>query len=206
MIKDNSSEKFVRDLLQQEYVNRYFNKLQKHHNESSEHCLRVSALAVYLGHKNCVSDSDLRTLGISGLLHDIGKCDVSDRILSKNSMLNNKEKEIVQQHPRFSFLHTKDNVFERVKKIIVGHHEYKIDPYPRNNKERRSTTRDYTERRNGDEQISLLTEILAVADIFDALISKRSYKESFSKNEVGKIMSKQFVGNQKLIGQILLKY
>lgn len=206
IIENEKTHDFVDRLLEQKLVSGHFLALKEHHRESAEHCFRVGLLAVDLGYENHFLEDELNLLGLAGLLHDLGKCDIVDEILSKESNLDEDERRSIERHPRLGFIKLDTPEFEKVRKMIVGHHEYKLSPYPRSGIDRREDKRKDSERRKKDETTMQLTEVLAVADIFDALASHRSYKKPFSRDEIKKIMSKQFTGNQRYVEQVLRRY
>jgi putative two-component system response regulator len=115
-------------------------------------------------------------------MHDIGKIGIPDKILMKPGKLNDKEWEVMQQHTVIGarLLHgSKQDFMKMAEEIALTHHEnWDGTGYPQG---------------LAGENIPLSGRITAVADVFDALISKRpykpplSYRESFTiiKNERG---------------------
>lgn len=128
------------------------------------HCARVSSNAVRFGKSLGLSKSDLETLRIGGLVHDIGKIGILDSILSKPGPLDYEEARIIEQHtivgekicaPLKSFRH--------VLPLIRSHHE-------------RINGTGYPDGLHGD-QIPLMVRIIQIVDICDALTSDRAYRE-----------------------------
>jgi len=197
------TESIAHILLRRPEIKNHIDELKDHHEDSALHCIRVSELVVAIGRENNLSTEDIELLGLAGLLHDLGKCDIGDEILSKSSDLDNQERTKVEEHPRRGFLKLDHPSFKEARKIVVGHHEYKLNPYPRDGTDRRNDAREIGDRRNSDKKIGELTEILAVADIFDALASRRSYKEPFSNEKISEIMHEQFTGDRLYLKQIL---
>ena len=183
-------------------VKRYLELLKSHHKESYEHSLRVAVLCIYLGLKNSLPKKKIRLLAYAGLLHDIGKLDVPLSILSKKSALTEKEIRIIREHPRRSFIRLKESELEEVKKIIIMHHEYCNNPYPRSGVDRRKTRRKDRRNNNGLDD---LAQILSVADMYDALSHMRAYHEPFDCEEIKQIIGKQFKGKKRYIKQIIKK-
>lgn len=183
-----------REILTDAKLDKYLDRLKSYHLETYEHSARVSLLSTDVGIDNSLPDCDLRILSYGGLLHDIGKLGISLELLSKQSALEPSERCIISQHPRLGFIYLED-FNQDVRKIVVGHHEWKKDPYPRK-----------THRQNEDERIQNLTQIVAACDIYDALASKRSYKDPMKKEEIEKIMLEQYKGDQKYVEQVLLRY
>jgi HD-GYP domain-containing protein (c-di-GMP phosphodiesterase class II) len=110
----------------------------------------------------------LRTLAVGGLLHDIGKLSVPDDILKKPGSLEPGEYVVIQKHPENgrSLLRELGGFAEGVLRLVHDHHE-RLDGsgYPR-----------------GLEaaELDLDTRILAVCDVYDALISTRVYRAAWS--------------------------
>lgn len=147
------------------------------------HSDRVSAYCVIIGKKLGLSNEDLEILKIGGLLHDIGKIGIPDKILLKEGKLTNEEYEEIKKHPHIG-AHILENsgIFENVISIILHHHEkYDGTGYPDNLK---------------GEEIPFFARIVAIADAFDAMTSKRIYRNSLSldivKQEFKKCSGTQF--------------
>ena len=129
------------------------------------HSERVSEYSVLIGKKLGLSDSDLKNLQIGGLFHDIGKIGVPDSILQKESKLTDDEYSQIKQHPNIG-LHilSHASIFEDILPIVEHHHEkYDGSGYPG---------------KLAGEQIPYLARIAAIADSFDAMTSRRSYRDS----------------------------
>jgi len=119
------------------------------------------------------------------LLHDIGKIGIPERILGKNGKLTNEEYEIIKSHPILGhnmIKHIGDFDKNGVLDIILYHHErYDGKGYPKGLK--------------GD-QIPLFARIVGIADTFDAMTTKRVYRDAFdieeALNEIRKNKGTQF--------------
>jgi len=110
----------------------------------------------------------LKNLAVGALLHDIGKQLVPIEIITKNGRLTNEEMKVVREHPNYGYqLLTKDiNTHSATREIVHQHHEnWDGSGYPRGLKE---------------DAIYELAMVTHVCDVFDALISKRSYKSAFT--------------------------
>jgi putative nucleotidyltransferase with HDIG domain len=140
-------------------------------DESTEgHTRRVADLAVQIGEVLGLSANRLRALAIGGLLHDIGKLQIPDAILKKPGPLTDKEYELVKRHPEWGDrLAGELGLPARVRELIRHHHE-RLDGlgYPD---------------RLVSEQLELDVRILAVCDVYDALISTRVYREAWSPTQ-----------------------
>ena len=129
------------------------------------HSDRVSEYSVLIGKKLGLSEKDLKTLKIGGLFHDIGKIGVPDSILQKEAKLTDDEYSQIKQHPNIG-VHILSNatIFKDILPIVEHHHE-KWDGT------------GYPGRLSG-ENIPYFARITAVADSFDAMTSRRSYRDS----------------------------
>ena len=129
------------------------------------HSDRVSEYSVLIGKYMNLSEGDLEKLKIGGLFHDIGKIGVPDSILLKESKLTDEEYSEIKNHPSIG-KHILSNaaIFQDIIPIVYHHHE-KFDGF------------GYPGRLKGEE-IPLLARIAAIADTFDAMTSKRSYRNA----------------------------
>ncbi len=188
------------NLLKDKIVRKHLIELEKHHKETYEHSIRVGFISIYLGYKNSLNEREIRLLGYAGLLHDIGKKDISKKILSKKSKLNKKEELEIRKHPRNGFIKLKKSGWEEIAKIIIAHHEYEIKSYPRNIKNNIKKI----DKRKSNYEIKILSEIIAVADMYDALSNKRAYKKAFGKKDIETTLENEFIGNRKYINQVIV--
>jgi len=145
---------------------------------TGDHCSNVSQNAVATGVHLGLTREDLNILRLGGLLHDLGKIAVPDAILHKPSHLDEAEMAIVRTHcvvgdDLVAPLHS----MEKVRPLIRSHHE-------------RLDGTGYPDGLNA-AQISLLVRIMSVADIYEALRSRRSYKESMSHERAIEILKQE---------------
>ena len=129
------------------------------------HSDRVSEYCVLIGKELGLDEKTLYTLKIGGLFHDIGKIGIPDSILRKESKLNDKEYSQIKNHPAIGAHILGDTeVFKDIIPIVLHHHE-------------RYDGKGYPSQLKGEE-IPLVARIAAIADSFDAMTSKRSYRDS----------------------------
>ncbi|MBO8126543.1 MAG: HD domain-containing protein [Firmicutes bacterium] len=137
---------------------------------------------------------DTHLLGVlfkGALLHDIGKMLIPREVLFKKGALTPTERQEIQSHPSLG-VQILDGVpgFEEIREIVLGHHE-KIDGsgYPRG---------------LSAPKIPILTRIVTVADVYDALRAQRPYRKGFPCPEVEKII-KEDPGLDKQVVETLYK-
>ena len=129
------------------------------------HSDRVSEYSVLIGKKLGLDEKTLHILKIGGLFHDIGKIGIPDSILLKGSKLSDEEYSQIKNHPMIGVHMLGDAaIFTDILPIVKHHHE-------------RYDGRGYPSQLVGDD-IPYVARIAAVADTFDAMTSKRSYRDS----------------------------
>ncbi len=129
------------------------------------HSDRVAEYSVLIGKYLGLSEEDLRTLRIGGLFHDIGKIGIPDSILLKPGKLTDDEYSEIKNHPAIgTHILSNATIFKDILPIVKHHHErYDGFGYPGKLK---------------GENIPYFARIAALADTFDAMTSKRSYRDS----------------------------
>lgn len=150
--------------------------------------LVVDLLTGYLKKKKIYADKlksgDYALISLAAPLHDIGKIKVPDRILSKPGKLTPEEFEIIKTHPvvgekiiNKTMLKIEDDRYLTIAREMALYHHEKWDGT------------GYPEGLKG-KKIPISARIMAVADVFDALCSSRSYKQAFSIDEAFEIVDK----------------
>jgi putative nucleotidyltransferase with HDIG domain len=138
---------------------------------TEEHTRRVAMLAVEIGEQLGLSPTRLRSLAIGGLLHDIGKLSVPESILQKPDSLDDDEYAIIKLHPERGreLLNELGGFDESVGRLVLDHHE-RLDGsgYPRG---------------LDGSALDLATRILAVCDVYDALVSPRVYRPAWPQED-----------------------
>lgn len=135
------------------------------------HSDRVSEYSVLIGKKLGLDENTIHILKIGGLFHDIGKIGIPDSILLKETKLDDEEYSQIKNHPSIGAHILGDvSMFQDIIPIVLHHHE-KFDGH------------GYPSQLKGDD-IPLVARIAAVADTFDAMTSKRSYRNSLPLEDV----------------------
>lgn len=134
-----------------------------------KHSVDVATMAMVVAKKHGLNDKEVYEIGVSGLLHDLGKSQIPNEILNKAGRLTEEEFAVMKQHPviGYKILNEKNNVSPAIALGVLQHHE-KIngEGYPMGLNE---------------QQICPYAKFLSVADIYDALVTERPYKKAFSQ-------------------------
>ncbi|ACR79932.1 HD-GYP domain-containing protein [Kosmotoga olearia] len=139
------------------------------------HSKKVAMICMFLGKALGLRRKKLKKLYNAALLHDIGKIGIPESILNKKGKLTSEEFEIVKKHPEIGAnVIGKIHQLQDLAPIILYHHE-------------RTDGSGYPEGLSKD-RIPLLARILAVADVFDALVSDRPYRPGMTPEEAIRIM------------------
>jgi HD domain-containing protein len=135
---------------------------------TEEHTRRVALRAVQVGEELGLPPGRLRTLAVGGLLHDIGKLSVPDDVLKKPGPLDEDEYAVIQGHPEHGrrLLRELGGFADGVLRLVHDHHE-------------RLNGSGYPQGLDANE-LDLDTRILAVCDVYDALISTRVYRAAWN--------------------------
>jgi putative two-component system response regulator len=148
--------------------------------ETGLHINRVATYSTLILQEMGSKLSELEIMFNAAPLHDIGKIGIPDNILLKPGRYEPEEFEIMKRHPEIGYemLKTANSPYLRSgAEISLTHHEkYDGSGYPRGLK---------------GEDIPISGRILAVADVFDALTTKRPYKEAWSIEEAMELMCKE---------------
>ncbi len=141
------------------------------------HSLNVANYSEIIARELGLKDKDIAVLRTAALLHDIGKISIPDWLLLKPTSLSEEEFNLVKLHSVVGEkLLSRVEGFEEVAKIVRHHHEkWDGSGYPDGLK---------------GEEIPLFSRIIAVADVYDSLISYRPYRKALSSNEAFSIMEK----------------
>ncbi|MCR5581717.1 MAG: response regulator [Pseudobutyrivibrio sp.] len=140
------------------------------------HSVNVALYCAIIGLSMGLDEKSLEELALAGLLHDLGKMSIPGEILNKEGRLTQEEYQIMKSHAQLSYEILKErwDVTPNVKVAVLFHHE-NVDGsgYPK------GITAD---------EMTVFTKIIHVADVFDALLSKRPYKNPYSAYEVSEYM------------------
>ncbi|MGB5259940.1 MAG: HD domain-containing phosphohydrolase [Gammaproteobacteria bacterium] len=149
--------------------------IAKRDSDTSDHNFRVTIIAVRLAEAAGFDPVEIRRLIKGALLHDVGKIAITDTILHKAGNLDDAEFRIMKTHVEHGLDIVERSEWLKDAAAVVGNHHEKCDGsgYPR------GLDRD---------SIPAGARIFAIADVFDALASKRPYKEPFTFEESMRIL------------------
>ena len=137
-------------------------------NETGRHVIRMSKYCYYIAKEYGLSERDAELLLQVAPMHDVGKIGISDNILQKPGLLDDEEREIINTHPTLGFNIMKgseNNLLQTAATVAAEHHEkWNGEGYPNKLK---------------GEEINIFARIAAISDVFDALVSRRPYKEAW---------------------------
>lgn len=143
-----------------------------------KHSVDVATIAMIIAKQQGCSQKEIHEIGVTGLLHDVGKTKVPLEVLNKPGRLDDAEFAIMKQHSVFGYQIIKDRpeVSPAICLGVLQHHEKTNGKgYPMGVSE---------------DKLSPYAKILSVADIYDALVTERPYKKAFSQRDaVEMIMS-----------------
>ena len=142
--------------------------------ETGKHIKRVSEYAKVFGRYICYSKDEKETFAVATMLHDIGKLTIPNELLQKPGKLTKDEYEIIQKHTDIGEKLLKNvpgRIIEIARVIAKEHHE------------RWDGTGYYKLK---GEEIDFYSRYVSVLDVFDALMSERSYKKPWKKEQVYK--------------------
>jgi putative nucleotidyltransferase with HDIG domain len=147
------------------------------------HSIAVCALMIALGKQLGLTSAELKNAGLAGLLHDVGKMLIPDKVLNKPGKLTDEEFEIIKQHPRkgWEILHGSPDIADAILDVCLHHHE-------------RVDGTGYPERISGDK-LTLFSRMGAVCDVYDALTSNRCYNYGWEPAETIRKMAEWMNGH-----------
>jgi len=151
--------------------------IAKRDSETGDHNFRVTLYAIELGKATGLDAQAMRRLMLGAFLHDVGKIGISDNILLKPGPLSDEEFAIMRTHVALGVdIIEQSEWLQEAREVIEGHHE-KYDGS------------GYLRGLRGDA-IPLNARIFAIVDVFDALTSRRPYKEAMPLDQALAILRK----------------
>jgi len=139
------------------------------------HSHRVAEMSARIGLEIGLSSDQVRVLVQGAIIHDIGKIGMPDSVLNKEGPLTREERKLIEEHPVVGWDIAKRIVSLRTALPVIRSHHERIDGL------------GYPDRLEG-ETIPFYARIVAVADVWDALTSTRSYREAWTEERALRVM------------------
>jgi len=136
-----------------------------------QHSVDVATIAMLIAKNSDIPETEIQKIGMAGLLHDMGKSQIPNEILNKAGKLTEEEFAVMKKHSflGYQILKDKGGIPQEALMGVLQHHE-KLNGkgYPMG---------------VAAEKIHPYAKILAIADIYDALVTERPYKKAFSQQD-----------------------
>lgn len=169
-LKNTFNEIFIRE------SKKFFKPTWEEIHEIEMHGYRVSEMSEKIAMKMGLSKNDIKAAKICGFFHDIGKFYIDPSILNKKEALTHEEFSIVKSHVLYSKEIMLQKGYYEYSDIVLYHHE----------KEDGSGYFGL----KGNE-IPYISKIIALADVYDALMNDRSYRKAYEKETVLEILERE---------------
>ncbi len=159
----------IQNKFQSEVILSLLELLEIHDFYTRGHSQNVATLTREIAKEMKLSEKGVRNAYWAGLIHDIGKTLIPDSILNKKSDLSAEEFENIQKHPLWGYqiLKNSQELKELARYVLYHHERWDGKGYPEGLKK---------------DKIPLISQIISVADGWDAMRSKRAYRDALSYN------------------------
>lgn len=170
---------------------RMLRRVRKYDDMTFIHSLNVAILCNAFGHWTDMPQEEVDILTMAGLLHDVGKMKIPEKIIKKPGSLTEEEFSVIKQHPQRGYQILKElPLDERIKKAALMHHE-------------RVDGKGYPSGLSAGE-IDEFAKIVSIADMYDALTSARVYRGPLCPFEGFQIMKES--GNERFDQKYLVPF
>ena len=170
---------FVETIRREEHLLRLISPVKAYSEYTYTHASNVTVLSLLQAESLGIAGETLHEIGMAALLHDVGKLHVAKEILDKSGKLDDREWSEIRKHPLYGawYLSRIEGLTRLAPIVAVEHHlRYDGQGYPRLEAYRRGQ--------------HLCSQIVAIADFFDALRSKRPYKKDWEIAEILALLRK----------------
>lgn len=158
--------------------------IQEYDEKTFRHSLTTAQTAIAMCEKNGCGELDILRVAIAALLHDVGKCCIPITLLNRTGVLDERARWLMEKHVWYSYL-VLSFVWDSDLAVLAYTHHERVDGtgYPR--------------KLHGDE-ISELSKIIIMSDVFSALTEIRAYKEAYEVNTALEIICSCFSEEKQL--------
>lgn len=189
-ILDDMIQTLLDDIFSREDILSSLSQISSIDDGTMVHSVNVTIYCLLIGKRMNLSREQLKVIAEGAILHDIGKIQLDESVLLKNTSLTQEEYSHVKEHSAFGYklLEGNKSISEEAKLIVLQHHE-RLDGsgYPGGLK---------------NDEIHPYAQIAAIADMFDALTTERCYRKSMSNYKTYNILTKD-AANGKLNAEML---
>jgi response regulator RpfG family c-di-GMP phosphodiesterase len=171
--------RFVATISKEMSILKLLSPVKSYSNYTYVHSINVAVLTIFQAESLGIRGSLLHDIGLSALLHDVGKLFISKDILEKKGALDEKEFAEITKHPSFgaAYLSKIENITRIAPIVAFEHHrKYNGAGYPKLNLQ--------------EKHPHIASQIVSISDFFDALRSWRPYRKSLETKEVLVLMKK----------------
>ena len=140
--------------------------------QTGKHVRRVAEYSLLMAEEMGIDEDEAKMIRLASTMHDIGKLLIPDSILEKPARLTDEEFAVIKKHPGYGgdlLNNVEGDVMRMARTVALEHHE-------------RPDGRGYPEGKKGNS-LSIEGRIVAVADVYDALTSNRSYKKAWDEKD-----------------------
>lgn len=170
VLKQSNKLKNYEDIKIEEISYSMTKLLDIHDSYTNGHSEKVALLSQRIAKRMCLSNENIKDAYWSGMVHDIGKLLIPIDILNKKKELTDEEYVLIKKHPVWGYdALSNSETLKNIAKYVLYHHErWDGQGYPRGLK---------------DNEIPLISQILSVADTWDAMTSERAYRQPLPEDK-----------------------
>lgn len=170
---------FIATLKREANILKVISPVKSHSQYTFAHIANVTILSIFQAEALGLKGDTLHEVGLAGLLHDVGKMFVPKEILEKNGRLDIEEWKVMQMHTVYGAMYL-SSLMNVPKLAVIGAYEHHL----------KFNGQGYPEPRRRGKRQHLVSQIVAIADVFDALRTERAYQRSFPLPAIISILEK----------------
>lgn len=161
----------VESILRNPDASIWLTRLKAKDEHTAQHSLNVAALSIVVGRGMGMSTKEMEDIGVCAMLHDVGKTSLPTELINKAGPLTEEEWGLMRKHPKFGrdILVSTQSVYSGAADVAYSHHE-------------RPDGKGYPRGLSADE-IPLYAQIVSIAEAYDTITTKQTYREARSPSE-----------------------